>query len=200
MYQPQRQAAGEYYRQLAGGVLPRRGGGHRLGRQRGGEPVLCRQTPLGTGLLASPAWWRGPTPPTARSGTPPSPCCSPGRLVSYLFSPGENRDLWKLPQPPPGATTCFGSCSWAGRRAACEGFYPGAGDRLAAGAGDKLLTARAVEEIHRGLLDFAQEWTELEKRLGLCLPISGRDAYAPMLEMLARGKRPLPPGTGGAAG
>ena len=47
-----------------------------------------------------------------------------------------------------------------------------------------------MEEIHQGLLDFAQEWTELEKRLGLCLPISGRDAYAPMLEMLREENAP----------
>ena len=40
-----------------------------------------------------------------------------------------------------------------------------------------------VEEIHRGLWDFAQEWVDLEQRLGLCLPISGRDAYGPMLEV-----------------
>ena len=48
----------------------------------------------------------------------------------------------------------------------------------------------AVGEIHRGLLDFAQDFTDLEKRLGLPLAISGRDAYAPMLEVLARRNAP----------
>ena len=45
-------------------------------------------------------------------------------------------------------------------------------------------------EIHRGLLDFARDFTDLEKRLGLPLAISGRDAYAPMLEVLARRNAP----------
>ena len=48
---------------------------------------------------------------------------------------------------------------------------------------ESLIIAAQVEEIHRGLWDFAQEWVGLEQRLGLCLPISGRDAYGPMLEV-----------------
>ena len=35
-------------------------------------------------------------------------------------------------------------------------------------------------EIHRGILDFAECFLEAERQLGISLPISGRDAYAPM--------------------
>ena len=38
-----------------------------------------------------------------------------------------------------------------------------------------------IREIHRGILDFVRLFQETEKRLGLEIPVSGRDAYAPMI-------------------
>ena len=108
-----------------------------------------------------------------------------GQLVSYLYSAGENRDLWKFHDPgknhnlfwelllgsPQGglkgfSLDCNGSCVLQFRRA------PNNEDK--------------IREIHRGILDFVEQWGKIEQQLGMEIPISGRDAYAPMLLALNR--------------
>ena len=46
-----------------------------------------------------------------------------------------------------------------------------------------------IEEIHRGVLAFVEQFLEAERRLAMEIPISGRDAYAPMLLACSRGNR-----------
>ena len=43
-----------------------------------------------------------------------------------------------------------------------------------------------IREIHRGILDFVDLFLDTERRLGMEIPVSGRDAYAPMLAVLSR--------------
>lgn len=111
-----------------------------------------------------------------------------GKLRSYLFSQGENRDLWNSHDPRQGHNL-FWELLLGGEEGSLKGFYPSAekGWRLEFSPNPH---AGAVREIHRGLLDFGEEFLNLERRLGIELPISGRDAYGPMLEVLAAENAP----------
>ena len=187
LYRPQRQAAGECFRQLLEGCS--QAGAVDIGWEGSGAVSLsfAAQKLWGldcsiTGLLAGTNSAHSPERDAAE------PLLLTGRLESYLFSSGENRDLWSFHNPRRDHNL-FWELLLGGTEGSLRGYYPapGGGWRLELGTNPH---ARAVEEIHQGLLDFAQEWTELEKRLGLCLPISGRDAYAPMLEMLREENAP----------
>ena len=57
-------------------------------------------------------------------------------------------------------------------------FFAGRGYRLAFQPNRP--NPQAIREIHRGILDFVARFLAAENRLGLRLPITGRDAYAPM--------------------
>lgn len=102
-----------------------------------------------------------------------------GKLTSYLFSAGKNRDLWKFHSVQKGHNL-YWELLLGEPAGSFQGFYPdgqfGYTIRRKAYTGDlgKHL------EIHRGILDFVQCFLEAEKRLGIEIPISGRDAYAPM--------------------
>ena len=180
-YAGQRQAAGAYYRQLLEGCSRALAvdigwagsGALSLGlaaRRLWGLPCQVTGLLAGTNSLYSPERdWAEPQ-------------LLSGQLVSYLFSQGHNRDLWKFHSPRRGHNLFF-ELLLGSPEGSLRGFYPeGEGFRL------EFLPnphSQAAEEIHRGALDFAREWVGLEERLGLRLPISGRDAYAPMLEALA---------------
>lgn len=186
-YQPQVQAAGAYYRQLLAGCS--HAGAVDIGWAGSGAVSLaaaakhlwgleCRVT----GLVAGTNSAHSPERDAAE------PLLLTGDLVSYLFSQSHNRDLWKLHNPRQGHNL-FWELLLGGEEGGLRGFSPGeeTGWRLELGENSH---SGAVGEIHRGLLDFAQDFTDLEKRLGLPLAISGRDAYAPMLEVLARRNAP----------
>ena len=186
-YQPQVRAAGAYYRQLLAGCS--HAGAVDIGWAGSGAVSLaaaakhlwgleCRVT----GLVAGTNSAHSPERDAAE------PLLLTGDLVSYLFSQSHNRDLWKLHNPRQGHNL-FWELLLGGEEGGLRGFSPGeeTGWRLELGENSH---SGAVGEIHRGLLDFAQDFTDLEKRLGLPLAISGRDAYAPMLEVLARRNAP----------
>lgn len=103
-----------------------------------------------------------------------------GQLVSYLYSSRENRDLWRFHDPAQGH-----NLYWELLLGAPEGSLKGFYLKPDGGVEIRLKDAPAgtdrIREIHRGVLDFVRLFAETEKRLGLTIPISGRDAYAPML-------------------
>ena len=106
-------------------------------------------------------------------------------MVSYLFSSGENRDLWKFHDPGKGHNLLW-ELLLGSPQGGLKGFSTAADGscvlqfQRAPENGDK------IREIHRGILDFAEKWNDLEQRFGMEIPISGRDAYAPMLLALSR--------------
>ena len=183
-YEEQRKAGGQYYRNLLKGC--RRAAAVDIGWAGSGAIMLslaarrlwdipCKIT----GVLA------GTNSALASQPDVPEPFLIDGQLVSYLYSAGENRDLWKFHDPgknhnlfwelllgsPQGglkgfSLDCSGSCVLQFRRA------PNNGDK--------------IREIHRGILDFVEQWGKIEQQLGMDIPISGRDAYAPMLLALNR--------------
>ena len=97
-----------------------------------------------------------------------------GRVRSYLYSSGENRDLWQSHDPGAGH-----NLFWELLLGAPEGNLTGFGPKGPI-LGPPPPHAETIRAIHRGILDFTGDFLALEARLGLTLPISGRDAYAPM--------------------
>lgn len=97
-----------------------------------------------------------------------------GRVQSYLYSSGENRDLWQSHDPGAGH-----NLFWELLLGAPEGNLTGFGPKGPI-LGPPPPHAETIRAIHRGILDFTGDFLALEARLGLTLPISGRDAYAPM--------------------
>lgn len=97
-----------------------------------------------------------------------------GQVQSYLYSSAVNRDLWKAHDPGAGH-----NLFWELLLGAPEGNLTGFGPKGPI-LGPPPPHAETIRAIHRGILDFTGDFLALEARLGLTLPISGRDAYAPM--------------------
>lgn len=187
LYEPQREAAGAYYRELLSGSS--RAVAVDIGWAGSGAVSLWsaaeKQWGLDceiTGLVAGTNSAHSPERDASE------PLLLTGKLRSYLFSQGENRDLWKFHVPRRGHNL-FWELLLGGEEGSLKGFYPasGAGWRLELGENPH---RDQVREIHRGLLAFGEEFLDLERRMGIELPISGRDAYAPMLEMLKEKNEP----------
>lgn len=106
-----------------------------------------------------------------------------GRVRSYLYSSGENRDLWQSHDPGAGH-----NLFWELLLGAPEGNLTGFGPKGPI-LGPPPPHAETIRAIHRGILDFTGDFLALEARLGLTLPISGRDAYAPMALVCAGNNR-----------
>lgn len=181
-YRGQQEGARIYYRQLLEGS--RRAAAVDIGWAGSGGISLswaveklwqlpCRVTGLvaGTNSLHSPEW----------DGV--EPLLLSGDLVSYLYSSGDNRDLWKF-HDPRGDHNLFWELLLGSEEGSLRGMYPGGpkGYRMEFSENPH---PEAVREIHRGAMDFAEAYLETERRLGVTLPISGRDAYGPLLEVLA---------------
>lgn len=111
-----------------------------------------------------------------------------GRLVSYLYSSRENRDLWKRHDPVQNHNL-YWELLLGAPEGSLLGFYPGSGDDCRLHFKEPPTHARAITAIHEGILDFVRLFCETERRLGLTIPISGRDAYAPMLSVTDRKNR-----------
>ena len=106
-----------------------------------------------------------------------------GRVRSYLYSSGENRDLWQSHDPGAGH-----NLFWELLLGAPEGNLTGFGPKGPI-LGPPPPHSETIRAIHRGILDFTGDFLALEARLGLTLPISGRDAYAPMALVCAGNNR-----------
>lgn len=64
-----------------------------------------------------------------------------------------------------------------------KGFYP-EGDSYQLVFRENRAHPEQIREIHRGILDFVRLFLDTEARLGKQIPVSGRDAYAPMIPLL----------------
>lgn len=129
-----------------------------------------------TGILAGTTTGRSAQPDAAE------PAMMSGRLVSYLYSPQENRDLWKLHDPAKNHNL-YWEMLLSAPHGSLKGFYFNEDGRAVARFKKNHADAQRIQEIHRGILDFAELFLETEKRIGYPIPVSGRDAYAPMLSI-----------------
>lgn len=107
------------------------------------------------------------------------PFLQSGRLVSYLYSQRENRDLWKLHDPEKDYNL-YWELLLDAPHGSFKGFYL-----------DKQGSCRCewkeyeekpqVNEIERGILAFAEDYRTHFAGVDMFENISGRDAYAPMI-------------------
>lgn len=186
-YRLQREAGGRYYAGLLNGC--RTAAAVDIGWAGSGAVMLdyavnrlwgldCRIT----GLLAG----------TNAAATPEADAAEPllfgGQLVSYLYSTRENRDLWQFHDPAQGHNL-YWELLLGAPEGSLKGFYPAADGGVEIRLKEAPAGASRIREIHRGILDFARLFRETEARLGLTVPISGRDAYAPMLLAASRKNR-----------
>ena len=111
-----------------------------------------------------------------------------GQLVSYLYSQRENRDLWKFHDPERGHNLYWELLLGAPEGSLVGFYWDGQGKPALRFKKNDPAKAGALE-IHRGILDFVQQFLETERWFGFQIPISGRDAYAPMILVESRKNR-----------
>lgn len=132
-----------------------------------------------TGILAGTNSRQSPVPDT------PEPLLFSGRLVSYLFRQGENRDLWKF-HDPYREHNLYWELLLSSAHGSLKGFYPGDRSPYRIRLKPNRPDPEPIRQIHRGILDFVQLFQDTERRLGQEIPVTGRDAYVPMLPVLER--------------
>ena len=104
-----------------------------------------------------------------------------GKLVSYMYSSGLNRDIWKKHDPARDHNV-YWELLTSSREPSLKGYY------ISSVTGEAELRflepekgSDMVGEIHRGIMDFARDYQEAFEGFEYMKNISGRDAYAPML-------------------
>lgn len=108
-----------------------------------------------------------------------------GKLVSYLYSQQKNRDLWKFHDPSRGHNL-YWELLLGMSEGSLKGFYLDRDGNCECRFKEPDSNVRYVREIHRGILDFTQCFLDAERNIGYTIPISGRDAYAPMVSIGSR--------------
>ena len=189
LYEDQRTAGGLYYRSLLAGC--RRAAAVDIGWAGSGAVMLnCAVNGIWqigcdiTGILAGTNARQSPESDGA------DPFLFDGRLVSYLYSQQQNRDLWKIHDPAAGHNL-YWELLLGAPEGSLIGFYPDGVQGWKCRLKDPPAAPERIGEIHRGILDFVKRFLETEQRLRISIPISGRDAYAPMLAVESRGNKPF---------
>lgn len=101
------------------------------------------------------------------------------KLVSYLYSQRENRDLWKFHNPDK-EHNLYWEMLLDAPHGSLRGFYlDEKGEPYC--RFKEYEKQQAVEEIQKGILEFVKDYQKHFGKYKLFQNISGRDAYAPML-------------------
>lgn len=111
------------------------------------------------------------------------PQLTSGKLVSYLFSQQQNRDIWKLHDAAKNHNL-YWELFLDSQYGSLKGFYPDkkGGYRIVLKEPQK--NADMVMQIRKGILDFTDRYLAAAGTEGV--RISGRDAYAPMVLVAGR--------------
>ena len=183
LYEPQRLAGGRYYHQLLGGC--RSGLAVDIGWAGSGAIMLDTAVNRIWGMECSITGVLAGSQARRISFSDASEAFFlDGRLESFLYSEGKNRDLWKF-HDPGLLHNLYWELLLGADEGSLQGFYLDGRHEYVCRFKDKPPGAAQIREIHRGGLDFVRRFLEVENRLGIRLPVSGRDAYAPMLLALA---------------
>lgn len=172
VYETQRRAGGEFYRALlkdchrAAAVDIGWAGSGPLLLDYAVNEIWNLDCPI-TGILAGTE--------TAHSAQPDAyaPFLTSGKLLAYLFSPFHNRDLWSFHDPAQGHNLYWELFSGTAE-GGLLGFYPDENGKPVCRLRENHADSTRMGEIRRGMLDFARDFLETERRLGIQLPISGR--------------------------
>ena len=103
-----------------------------------------------------------------------------GKLVSYMYSQRENRDLWKFHDPGKNHNL-YWEVLLDAPHGSLKGFYPDETGHYECRFKEATVDNEKIEQIQKGILDFTDEYGKIMKKSVMFEKISGRDAYAPML-------------------
>ncbi|MGI6007365.1 MAG: hypothetical protein ACOX8E_07725 [Ruminococcus sp.] len=184
-YEEQRRAAGLYYREIIG--ESRRAAAVDIGWAGSGAIMLdyavnhlwdldCSIT----GIIA------GTDSAAADQGDVSEIFLLSGRLVSYLYSQRENRDIWKF-HDPARYHNLYWELLLGAPQGSLIGFYPDERGGYRCRRSENPVYSERIRRIHKGILDFTGQYLRTERRLGMTVPVSGRDACAPMLNICSPG-------------
>ena len=103
-----------------------------------------------------------------------------GKLVSYMYSQRENRDLWKFHDPGKNHNLYWEMLLDA-PHGSLKGFYLDEEGHYECRFKESRVETEKIKQIQEGILDFVKAYGNMMKKSVLFEKISGRDAYAPML-------------------
>ncbi len=104
------------------------------------------------------------------------------KLVSYLYSQRENRDLWKFHDPGKGHNLYWEMLLDA-PHGSLKGFYFDEKGEWKCELKKESRNKREIEDIQKGILDFVTLYDKVQKKENKIFKIGGRDAYAPLLNV-----------------
>lgn len=113
-----------------------------------------------------------------------------GRLVSYMYSSAQNRDLWKAHDPNRDYNIYWELLLASPTRQFLRFAVDGQGKTKLC-FGDMDYNQEGICQIQKGILDFIREYEAHFKDYPYMNQISGRDAYAPMLAAAGEHERYL---------
>ena len=108
------------------------------------------------------------------------PLLQSGKLVSYLYSQGHNRDLLKIHDPGKDFNI-YWELLLSSQEPQFDGFDLDEEGGVTLRFGKKDPNQEGIAQIQQGIKDFAADYAAHFKAFPYMLDISGRDAYAPML-------------------
>ena len=103
-----------------------------------------------------------------------------GKLVSYMYSQRKNRDIWKFHDPGKNHNL-YWEVLLDAPHGSLKGFYLDETGHYECRFKESIVDNEKIEQIQKGILDFAEEYGKIMKKSVMFQNISGRDAYAPML-------------------
>ncbi len=103
-----------------------------------------------------------------------------GKLVSYMYSQRENRDIWKFHDAGKDHNL-FWEMFLDAPMGSLKGFYLDEEQKWRCEFKDVTVDIEKICEVQRGILDFVQEYTVWSNKMSEMSKICGRDAYAPMV-------------------
>ena len=103
-----------------------------------------------------------------------------GKLVSYLYSQRENRDIWKFHDPGKNHNLYWEMLLDA-PHGSLKGFYLDESGKWECRLKKEDGNMNNIIEVQRGILSFLNEYRKIQNVVGDSLLVSGRDAYAAMV-------------------
>lgn len=102
-----------------------------------------------------------------------------GKLVSYLYSQEHNRELWNWHDPGKKHNLYF-ELLFSSPTPTFTGFLLQPDGSVTAKYGSEESNSKGILEIHKGILDFADQYSSCFRDYPETFQISGRDAYIPV--------------------
>lgn len=103
-----------------------------------------------------------------------------GKLVSYLYSQRENRDIWKFHNPGK-LHNLYWEMLLGSPAGSFKGFYLDSSNKYVCCCKPPQENSDRISQIHEGIMNFAKQYINLADKISPLEQISGRDAYAPMI-------------------